>query len=535
MSSLDPNYAPDTRVTPTRVLDAAEFGEPPRYPSSRQFTLSSLRFRVALNFVAVSLAVLVLMGSIIAVTGLWQVHHAQDQQSQQAVTSVRRFAESTQRRLDEKTTVSTYDVLYGYLGRAPREAHTSLIGVVEGTLRAYQAGRGDQAVGNRQLMERICAETQKTDRAQAISIDIDDQTWRATIVPLFVGNERGALVLVQDVDAAIEPTLNLVRIFAGVSLVVLTLVAFVTWMGMSRILRPLAQLRAMTRSVVTADDLTQRLPVAADDDLGDVAASFNDMIDRLQHTFESQRHLLNDAGHELRTPLTVVSGHLELMDPTDPVDAAHTRDLVLEEVARMHRMTEDLIDVARATTPNFVRPEDTNITELTLDVVQHASQLGEQRFTLDNLGEGQVWADQQRLSQAMLQLAENATKFSEPHSRIFIGSGIDVEPELIGHTGRIIPTTPVVAPGHVRPRAPYVALWVRDEGIGIEPRNALRIFDRFARVDHARPGSGLGLTIVSAIAAAHHGSLELRSAPGSGSVFTLFIPLKPGKGGTGHG
>lgn len=527
MTEQRPNYAPDARVLPTRVIDGAAFAQARLKPSSRRFTLANLRVRLTLNIIAISFVVLVLMGAIIAITGVVQVHSAQNAQSRQALDAVKHFAASVEGSRSERAATSTYDVMYGFLARAPREGYTSVVGFIDGQPRLYQSGQNDAVVANADLMGRIGQDVKSATRAGASTLRVSGHEYRVTIVPLtVVGASPGAIVVISDVDQALAPTLNLVRIFAGVSLVVLSLVALVTWAGMSRILKPLAQLRAMTRSVATADDLTQRLPVSSSDDLGDLACSFNDMVNRLQTVFEEQRHLLNDAGHELRTPLTVVQGHLELMDPNDPRDASHTRGLVLEEVSRMHRMSEDLIDVARASTPNFVRPEPTSLTELTLDVLQHAAQLGSQRFVLDHLGEADLVADPQRLSQAMLQLAENATKFSSATSRIYIGSGVNIEPEMIGPTGRIIPTTPIIAPGTHRPTGEWVSLWVRDEGIGVEPRNATRIFDRFARVDHATPGSGLGLTIVSAIAAAHSGSLELRSAPGEGSVFALFIPLE---------
>ncbi|MDU0968427.1 MAG: HAMP domain-containing sensor histidine kinase [Actinomycetaceae bacterium] len=526
MTSQQPNYAPDNYLLPTKALDSGQYSDARLKPTRGHFVLANLRYRLTVNILALSFFVLLLMGSLIGITGVAQVHSAQDQQSHDMVAAVRTFARGVERTQNPTKPLSTGDIIYGFLTRVPHEPYSTVVGVIDGQARYYQTGRSVDLTANQQLMHKVSEVGRTTDRSRATTVRIDGRDYRLTVVPLEVArSEPGAIVLIQDVGLALAPTVNLLRIFAGVSLVVLSLVGMTTWRGLARVLKPLAQLRAMTRSVASGDDLTQRLPVSSDDDLGDLALSFNDMIDRLQKAFESQRHLLNDAGHELRTPLTVVQGHLELMDPNDPEDVVHTRDLVLDEVARMHRMTEDLIDVARASTPNFVRPQKTSLTELTLDVLQNAAQLGDQRFSLDNLGEGEIWADPQRLTQALLQLAENATKFSEPGSHIYIGSGINVDPQIIGPTGAVIPTTPVMAPGAGRPVGQWACLWVRDEGIGIEPRNARRVFDRFARVDHSKPGSGLGLTIVAAIASAHHGSLELRSVPGHGSVFALFIPF----------
>lgn len=539
MSEATPSYAPRSRPLPRRILDESAFTHARLKPAPGRFTLANLRVRLTLNIVAISFVVLIFMGTMLAITGVIQVRQAQDTQSREVVASVRAFAQEVSAPGAAYRVSSTYDALFGYLSRAPHVGAATMVGYIDGAATLYQAGHDDSLVRNAALMRRVGEVVRPATAAHAVTVRVDGRDYRVTVVPItVVGDVPGALALIQDSGEALAPTLDLVKVFGGVSLVVLSLVALVTWMGMSRLLKPLARLRAMTRSVVSADDLSQRLPVSSHDDLGDLAASFNDMVDRLQNGFEEQRHLLNDAGHELRTPLTVVQGHLEIMNCADRADVEATRDLVLEEVRRMHRMGEDLIDVARSVTPDFVHPERVSIPDLTMDVLQHAARLGPQRVALDALGEGEVTADPQRLKQALLQLVENATKFSPANARIFIGSATGIEPELLTCDGQPVACSWVEAPSGNRPDTGWVALWVRDQGIGVEPRNARRIFDRFARVDHQLPGSGLGLTIVAAIAAAHHGSLEVRSVPGHGSVFALFIPLeiaRAAKEGETHG
>ncbi|MBD3689309.1 HAMP domain-containing histidine kinase [Nanchangia anserum] len=535
MSERRPAYAPAARTLPKRVIDHAEFSDARLKPVVGRFTLANLRVRITVNIVVISLVVLVLMGTVMAIAGIIQVHSSQDRQSRAALASVREFADSLDGTSGFEVPTTTETLVYSYLTRAPRESGTTIVGFVGGVPELYQAGSAQAVVAKSALMDRVTSLVATSSRARATTLRVASHDYRITVIPLrVVGDEPGAVVLIHDTDEALDQTINLVRLFSGVALIVLSLVGLVTSLSMSRILKPLAQLRAMMRSVATADDLTQRIPVSSSDDLGDLASSFNGMVDRLQNATEAQRHLLNDAGHELRTPLTVVQGHLELMDPTNPTDAAHTRDLVLGEISRMHRMSEDLIDVARAATPHFVRPERISLTELTLDVLQHAAQLGSQRVALDHLAEGDAIADPQRLSQAMLQLVENATKFSAPDSQIFIGSGIGYEPTLGGADSPITPTTRTLAPGTSRPDEPWASLWVRDHGIGVEAHNAPRIFERFARIDHQTPGSGLGLTIVTAIAALHGGALELTSRPGCGSMFTLYIPLTSSGNQGGH-
>lgn len=522
-----PDYAPDSRTPPPRALADPAPKRRVLFGSSR-FTLENMRVRLTFHFVLLSAGILTIIGLIMTLVGISEIRAVQDTQSREVVRSVDAFVRDMQKQADEGTPVSTYDVLYGYLAKAPHSAESTLIGAIDGRATIYQTSPDSAVVSDTTIMASIQSSIESIHSANAWSLEADGTTYRVTVVPISVVRDSpGAVVMITDSSEIWAAIANLLRVFVGLSLTILALVAVLAWLSMSRILKPLVRLRKMARTVAATEDLSQRIPVNSDDDLGELATSVNDMVGRLQTSFEAQRHLLNDAGHELRTPLTIIRGHLEVMNPADSEDAGHTRALVLDEVSRMQRLTEDLIEVARADSPSFVRPQPMNITELTLDVAEHASHLGTQRIVLDHLAEGEMLGDPQRLSQALLQLAENSTKFSAPDAAIAIGSQIGGVPRLRRADGHAVRAATALAPGTTRPPAPYVALWVRDVGIGIEERNLRRIFDRFARVDHARPGSGLGLTIVSAIAAAHHGALEVMSAPGVGSIFTLYLPFNP--------
>ena len=152
---------------------------------------------------------------------------------------------------------------------------------------------------------------------------------------------------------------QLARIYGGVSLGALLLVALVGWLVAGRLLRPLRTLRETTQRI-TETDLTERIPVSGNDDLSELTRTYNEMLDRLEDAIDTQRRFLDDAGHELRTPFTIVRGHLELLDPGDPADVAETRALLLDEVDRMARMVDDLILLAKARRPDFLqlRPID---------------------------------------------------------------------------------------------------------------------------------------------------------------------------------
>lgn len=324
--------------------------------------------------------------------------------------------------------------------------------------------------------------------------------YRFAVVPIVVeGSAPGALVLAYDRLAEHEDVRTLMQTFLWTSVAALSVAALAGWLLAGRMLRPIRELREAS-AAITERDLSRRLPVRGTDDLSELARAFNAMVDRLEGAFSSQRQLLDDAGHELRTPITVVRGHLELMDPNDPSDAAETRDLAIHELDRMHRLADDLVLLAKSEQPDFVQPRPTDVGDLTNEVFVHMQQLGQREWELAGAASGMFPLDEQRIVQAWLQLAANAVKFSEPGSRIEVGSGFS---------------------------GGELQLWVRDAGTGITEDKLGTIFDRFNQADSSRGGAGLGLPIVAAIAHAHGGTVDVASLPGTGSTFVLRLPPQP--------
>ncbi|SCF85008.1 Signal transduction histidine kinase, partial [Streptomyces sp. Ncost-T6T-2b] len=270
------------------------------------------------------------------------------------------------------------------------------------------------------------------------------------------------------------------------------------WAVAGRILAPVRLVRT-TAAELTEQDLTRRIPVEGRDDIAALAETFNAMLDRLERAFAAQRVFVDDAGHELRTPITIVRGHLELMGD-DPADREETVRLVTDELDRMSRIVEDLLLLAGAERPDFVRPEPVQLAELTADVFVKVRTLGEREWVLDGVADREVRLDPQRMTQAMVQLAQNAVQHTVPGQRIRIGSRADA--------GR-------------------VELYVADHGPGIPPEDAEVIFERFRRGTSRRgtrtSGAGLGLAIVRAIAEGHHGGVELRRTEGGGATFVLTL------------
>lgn len=267
-----------------------------------------------------------------------------------------------------------------------------------------------------------------------------------------------------------------------------------------RVLRPLRSLASTARNI-SETDLTRRIQVGGNDEASQIAVSFNEMLGRLEHAFSTQRQFLDDASHELRSPLTVIRGHIELIELDEtPQQRAETVSLVTDEIDRMNAIVADLSLLAKAERPDFLHVEVIDVQALVEDIYRKATALAQRDWHVQRPPASMVQADRHRLTQAMLQLAENAVKFTDD------GAGIEVGASVYGA---------------------QVVLWVQDSGPGVSEADAEIIFERFRRgtgpASSRHQGTGLGLSIVSAIAEAHGGSVRLAPTE-AGARFELTIP-----------
>lgn len=325
-------------------------------------------------------------------------------------------------------------------------------------------------------------------------------------VPLVRGEDpQGIFVAAIFRDREGEEVDDALRVAAGVGLAMLLVGSLLAWLLADRLLRPVKAVTATARSI-SGGDLSGRIPEPGHDEIGELAATFNDMLARLETAFETQQRFVSDAGHELRTPITVVRGHLELMGD-EPEERRETLALVMDELDRMTRIVNDLLTLARWEHLDFLETEPVDVGALTDDLLAKASALGERRWELDARGTGTIRADRQRLTQAVMQLAQNAVEHTGDGDEIALGTHVD------GEAARV---------------------WVRDTGPGVPFEDQERIFERFYRAEGPRrsEGAGLGLSIVQAIARAHGGRVELASTPGAGARFTIVVPARPEGGGS---
>ncbi|MCI0525331.1 MAG: ATP-binding protein [Acidobacteria bacterium] len=275
-------------------------------------------------------------------------------------------------------------------------------------------------------------------------------------------------------------------------------------------LRPVDRMTRAAEQIATGD-LTERVDAPAKmDEIGRLAATFNHMISRLQAAFERQKQFTSDASHELRTPLAVMRGDIEITLRRERTEEEYKRALTsnLEEIVRLSRLVEDLLTLARADSGRLeLRCEPINLTELCEQMVEYITPLAAQReqiLTYDSPRRPvRVMADTHRIKQLLLNLLDNAIKYTEPRRRITLGLKIEK------HNAVII---------------------VADTGRGIPAEDLPHIFERFYRrsgktSDRSATGFGLGLSIVKWIVDAHGGKIEAKSEMGSGTTFTVKLPL----------
>lgn len=328
---------------------------------------------------------------------------------------------------------------------------------------------------------------------------------RVLAIPVRSGNRTvGAFVAVNFLAEEQDHVDEAVQTAGAVGLAVLVLASLLAFFAAGRVLAPLRDLDSTARSI-SDSDLTRRIEVEGEDEIAELGCTFNGMLDRLEAAFSSQRNFISDAGHELRTPITIVRGHLELLgDDDDPEERRETVALVTDELDRMSRFVDELMVLARAERPDFLRLEAVALGPLAGELLAKARTLGPQSWELEAAGPGVIVADRQRLTQAVMNLAENAVRHTPENTEIALGASVEE--------------------GTAR-------MWVSDNGPGIPLRDQARVFERMWRGRGRSRGTGLGLTIVRAIAAAHGGRVELKTRPGDGTRFTIVIPAHQPDGG----
>jgi two-component system sensor histidine kinase MprB len=330
---------------------------------------------------------------------------------------------------------------------------------------------------------------------QFSDVDAQGTSLRVLTQPLAAG---GAIQLARSLEDT-DHTLNtLIIILAAVSAGGIALAAALGPVVARTALAPAGEVSDAAEEVARTHDLTHRIEVRGDDELGRLAASFNEMMAGLERSEAAQRRLVADASHELRTPLATLRTNIETLGRSEDLDPEERKRLVADLTQELEEMTDlvgDVVELARAPGQDAIARRDVALDELTRDAIERAERRAREMEFVEDLHPSLVNADAQRLGRAISNMLDNAWKWSPPGGRI----------EVSVDGGRVT---------------------VRDHGPGFPAGDLDKVFDRFWRADDARgrPGSGLGLAIVQRVAEEHDGSATASNAEGGGAVVSLELP-----------
>lgn len=319
------------------------------------------------------------------------------------------------------------------------------------------------------------------------------------------GKQLGKAYLAQDVTNNQKQLISAIHGLAVVSGLVLVLVIVVLTLQIQRSLRPLQEMNQAAGAISAEDLSAARLNLSrSPTEVKELAQTFNLMLSRLADAWEQQRQLLNDVSHELRTPLTLVMGYLEsLIRRSTNLSSTQLEALetAASEANRAIRLLQDLLDLARADSGYLhFRLESLSLNDLIVEAVDMAKQVSHRSILAIAPTEVEAIVDRDRLRQTLLNLLDNAIKYSQPDQPVYISLS-STETQAI--------------------------IEITDQGVGISLAEQSRIFDRFYRVDESRArttgGHGLGLAIVKSLVEGMGGRITVLSEPNQGSTFTITL------------
>jgi signal transduction histidine kinase len=329
-----------------------------------------------------------------------------------------------------------------------------------------------------------------------ISLTEHQPFWQVALVPIAVLHWIGNLSL--GILGAVIWTAEPLALPLLAVPTVLTYLAYRGWLTTVEERDQMHELAITADSISESGDLDRRVPeLGKRTAAGELGATLNRMLDRLAASFRRERLFLRQTSHELRTPITICRGHLEVLGPDpEPGELAETVTVVIDELDRMSRLVTDMTTLAGMEDPAALHVQELAVDRLVADVTSKAVALLDGRLHVTLPEDGTVRADPHRITQALINLLQNAAEHTE--------SGTPIHFRTV-RTG---------------------AAWrfeVADEGEGLPPGTEDDVFEPFFTAK-ASLGSGLGLCVVSGIARAHGGLAGVDNRPGRGATFWVELP-----------
>ncbi len=333
-----------------------------------------------------------------------------------------------------------------------------------------------------------------------------DGAWvRIIVSPLYLKEQVLILEVAQSLNH-IDSAMGQVRWALLASILMALILATVSGIIIVRgALSPVSQVTRTARSIEASPNLNQRVGYKGPpDEIGELATTFDHMIEHLDRVFQSQKDFVADASHELRGPLTVIRGNLDLLKrKMREVERRDSLRAIERESVRMAKIVDDLLFLAEMESGEAPRRQTVSLNEIVLEEAERARSLaGDRKIIIDRQQDVAIRGDPQRIRQLLANLVDNAIKYTPEHGTITLSILKDGE---------------------------WARLEVSDTGIGIAPEHLPHIFNRFYRVDKARSrgsgGTGLGLAIVKGIAEQHGGKVTVTSELGKGSIFTVWLKV----------
>ena len=316
------------------------------------------------------------------------------------------------------------------------------------------------------------------------------------------GRPVGSVLATYDLGAALADQRRVLQLAITEAAIALIAAVLGSYLLLRRLLGTVGRITTTARTIEEGD-LDRRLgDQGTDDEVGELAATFDSMLDRIDEVMGLQRQLLADVSHQLKTPLTVIRGHLEILARTsldDPSETRSTIELVVAEIDHMRQLTEQLLLLGRSLEPDFVVLAPVDVRAFVGDLVAAAEVLGDRLFSSGQVDDLVILADESKLRGALLNLLDNAVKATSGGDRIEVDARLDGE-------------------GQIR-------FSVEDSGPGIPAAQRARVLARFGRPEgETREGTGLGMSIVGAVAEAHGGTFEIGDSPLGGLAAVMVLP-----------